>query len=55
MKKEYDSEPAYSKEFLKAKIKSHGNEVTDFYYKEVISNQIRFFFQERWQLLSTRV
>ena len=31
MKKEFDSEPVYSKEFLKTKIKSHGDEVTDFY------------------------
>ena len=30
-KKEFDSEPLYDKEFLKTKIKSHGNEVTDFY------------------------
>ena len=30
-KKEFDSEPVYNKEFLKTKIKSHGDEVTDFY------------------------
>ena len=30
MKKEFDSEPIYNKIFLKSKIKSHGNEVTDF-------------------------
>ena len=35
MKKEFDSEPVYSKEYLKAKIKSHGDEVTDFYDKEI--------------------
>ena len=29
--KEFDSEPVYNKEFLKTKIKSHGDEVTDFY------------------------
>ena len=34
IKKEFDSEPVYKKEFLKTKIKSHGNEVTDFYDKE---------------------
>ena len=33
--KEFDSKPVYNKEFLKAKIKSHGNEVTDFYDKKV--------------------
>ena len=30
-KKEFDSEPVCNKEFLKTKIKSHGDEVTDFY------------------------
>ena len=30
VKKEFDSEPVYNKDFLKSKIKSHGNEVTDF-------------------------
>ena len=35
MKKEFDSEPVYNKEYLKAKIKSHGDEVTDFYDKEI--------------------
>ena len=35
IKKEFDSEPVYNKEFLKAKIKSHGDEVTDFYDKKI--------------------
>ena len=35
IKKEFDSEPVYNKEFLKTKINSHGDEVTDFYDKEV--------------------
>ena len=30
-KKELDSELIYNKEFLKTKIKSHGDEVTAFY------------------------
>ena len=34
-KKELDSEPLYNKEFLKTKIKSHGDEVTDFYDKKI--------------------
>ena len=34
-KKELDSEPLYNKEFLKTKIESHGNEVTDFYDKQI--------------------
>ena len=35
IKTEFDSEPAYIKFFLKSKIKSHGDEVTDFYDKEI--------------------
>ena len=31
IKKEFDSEPVYNKNFLKTKIKPHGDEVTDFY------------------------
>ena len=34
-KKEFDSKPVYNKEFLKTKIKSHGDEVTDFYDKKI--------------------
>ena len=33
IKKELDSEPVYNKNFLKTKIKSYGEEVTDFYDK----------------------
>ena len=32
-KKEFDGEPVYNKEFLKTKIKSHGDEAQDFYDK----------------------
>ena len=35
IKKEFDSEPVYNRYFLKTKIKSHGNEVTDIYDKEI--------------------
>ena len=35
IKKEFDCEPAYNKKFLKTKIKSHGDEVTDFSDKEI--------------------
>ena len=35
IKKEFDSEPVYNKHFLKTKIKSYGDEVTDFYDKEI--------------------
>ena len=34
IKKEFDNEPVYNKEYLKTKIKSGGDEVTDFYDKE---------------------
>ena len=33
IKKEFESELVYNKEFLITKIKSHGDEVTDFYDK----------------------
>ena len=35
IKKEFDSKPVYNEEFLTTKIKSHGDEVTDFYNKEI--------------------
>ena len=34
-KNEFDSEPVYNKELLKTKIKSHDNEVTNFYNKKI--------------------
>ena len=34
-KKEFDSEPTYNKEFWKTKIKSHGDEVKNFYDKKI--------------------
>ena len=35
IKKEFDSEPVYNKKTLKTKIKSYGDEATDFYDKEI--------------------
>ena len=35
IKKEFDSRPVYNKNYLKTQIKSHGNEVTDFYDKKI--------------------
>ena len=35
IEKEFDSEPACNKKLLKTKIKSHGDEVTDFYNKKI--------------------
>ena len=37
IKKEFDSEPVYKKIYLKTKKKSHGDEVTDFYDKKILS------------------
>ena len=37
IKKEFNSQPVYNKEFLKTKIKSHGDKVTDFYDKKLLS------------------
>ena len=37
IKKEFDSEPVYKNNYLKTKIKSHGNEVTDFCDKTFLS------------------
>ena len=34
-KKEFDSKPVYNKKILKTKIKSNGDEVTDFCEKEI--------------------
>ena len=36
MKKDFDSEPVYNKKILKTRIKSHGDEVTDFYDKKIL-------------------
>ena len=36
IKKEFDSKPVYNKEFLKTKIKSHGDGLTDFYDKHFL-------------------
>ena len=35
IKKEFDSEPVYSKRFLKTKTKSYSDEATDFHNKEI--------------------
>ena len=35
IKEEFDSEPVYNKKILRTKVKSHGDEVTDFYDKEI--------------------
>ena len=35
IKRGFDSEPVYNKNFLKTKMKSYGDDVTDFYDKEI--------------------
>ena len=37
IKKEFDSKSAHNKNYLKTKIKTFGNEVTDFYDKKSLS------------------
>ena len=34
IKREFHSEPVYNKNYLKTKVRSHGDEVTDFYDKK---------------------
>ena len=34
IKKEFNSDPVYNETYLKTKIKSHGDEITDFYVKK---------------------
>ena len=36
IKKEFGSEPVYNKNYLKTKIKSHGDEVRDFFDKKFL-------------------
>ena len=40
IKKEFGSEPVYNKNYLKAKIKSHGDEVMDFYDKKFVGQTL---------------
>ena len=35
IKKEFDSKAVYNKKILKIRIKSYGDEATDFHYKEI--------------------
>ena len=44
-KKEFDSEPAYNKNFLKIKIKCHCDEVTDLYDKKFQSWTLNILVQ----------
>ena len=42
IKKEFDIEPVYNKNDLKTKIRSHGNEVTEFYNKKVPKSDFNY-------------
>ena len=63
IKKEFESKPVYSKEFLKTKIKFHGDKVAGFYNKKIqmVDSShtclavISFCSPKRWQLLSASV
>ena len=43
-KKEFDKEPVYNKEYLKMKIKYHGDKVTDFYDKDIPKVESNHFY-----------
>ena len=43
IEKEFDGKPVYHKIFLQTKMKSHGDEVTDFYHKFVRCTLIILF------------
>ena len=56
IKKEFDSEPVHNKYFFKTEEKSHSDEVTDFYNKEVFKMDSNHTWQLAvstliWQLL----
>ena len=40
IKNEFDRDPVYNKEFLKTKIKSHSDKVTDIYDKKVLRRNL---------------
>ena len=46
IKKEFDSETVYDKNYLKIKIKPHGDEVTDFYNKKFLIYTLIILAQE---------
>ena len=46
IKIEFDSEPVYNKYYLKTTIKSHGDEVTDFYDKKILSQTLIILAQQ---------
>ena len=46
--KEFDGKHVYNKEFLKTKIESHGDEVTDFYDKKVPKLDLLYFFSNNY-------
>ena len=45
IKQEFDRKPAYNKEFSKAKIKSHGDKVTDFIIKKFLRQTLIILIQ----------
>ena len=46
IKIEFDSEPVYNKYYLKTTIKPHGDEVTDFYDKKILSQTLIILAQQ---------
>ena len=46
IKKEFDTEPVYNKNYLKTKLKSHGDEVTDFYDKKFLGQTLMILVKQ---------
>ena len=41
--KKIDSKPVYNQEYLKTKVKSHGDKVADFYDKEILKGGLQSY------------
>ena len=46
IKKEFDRQPVYDKNYLKAKVKSYGDKVTDFYDNKFLIQTLIIPFQQ---------
>ena len=46
IEKKINSKPVYNKNYLKVKIKSYGNKVTDFYDKKILSYTLIILAQQ---------
>ena len=55
IKNQFDSKPTHNKDFLKTKIKSHDNVVTDFYDKKIPKVIILVLQYLAWIMLSRKM